>query len=109
LSETPLFSPLLDYVSASREEYLELFEDAPEHADPNYEEKWFDPSDALSRIETILAAIQTDSQSLPTPEGFEKWERSEWIELLTQDLETIRSQLQAAIKHGAKFHMEFCY
>ncbi|HEX9998261.1 MAG TPA: hypothetical protein VGB45_14070, partial [Abditibacterium sp.] len=41
VSVEPLFRPIEKYTSVSKETYLELMEEAPEHIDPNFEEKWF--------------------------------------------------------------------
>jgi hypothetical protein len=84
-------------------------EEAPEHIDPNFEEKWFDPAEALPEVESIIKLLQTQPEILKTPAIYENHPRDEWIGYLLEDLEILRSQLQFAADHNVKFHLDSCY
>jgi len=106
LTESPLLSPLLDYVSVSSEEYMELMEEAPpEQIDPNFAEQWFESQEGLVKVEEILQTIKTEPTALVLPPEAKNW----WVEHITEDLEILRDQLKAAVEYQAKFHMAFMY
>lgn len=104
--EAPLLAPLMDYVSASKDEYLEMMEEAaPEQIDSNFEEEWFDSQEGLAKVEAILETLKADPTALALPPEAKDW----WLEHITEDLQIFRDQLKAAIEYNAKFHLSFMY